>query len=256
MLDDGGKQLLWRYGEKMLSSSQQIQVGVTIKMPHSWLHRFEEFFSCPIIQKKLTRMLHAKSARELWLQGEMYCHFTEEDMEQALQEKYKTDKERPCFAVNHKIKVEDSSGKSAKRAYDLAFRNWDYDKKVWGDTIQMAAEIKFLGYGYQPKGIYGGSLKTLLAPKNTDTQTTINITPDFLKNELPGNLSNSLVRDYQRLLELKNVDERYLILVCSRWKEKKPTVMKRILDQIEFPGGVKLMLEEPKYRIKIWKIEE
>ena len=193
-------------------------------MSADWPTLFKDFFENSCNQKRLGVVGLSQSTRELWLQGEMFYWFRE------------VQRDLPGMGqvwVNITAFDESTQDKELKKIRpDMVFRDWDFAKKRWKGGTKMVAEIKFLGFSYQPKTIYGGPLKNL--PGNYI------INPKSVAALEPKPKANSLIHDYCRLLALnQRMDpkaETYLILVCSKYRDdrKKASQMIKILESIEF----------------------
>ena len=191
-------------------------------MKTDWPLLFKNFFENSSNQERLGVVAMSRSARELWLQGELFYWFRQPQISLPGMGQF-------WVNVNATYKTLSKNGSKRIRP-DVVFRDWDYDKREWKGEIKMVAEIKFLGYSFQPKTIFGGPLKEL--PENGF------IYPETLAGlELKG---NSLLRDYSRLLDLNagldSKPECYLILVYSEYRDdrKKIDLMTKALQTIEF----------------------
>jgi len=219
----------------------------------NWPKLFDEFFKDPEYRKQLGVIGTTNGVRELWLQGALFYWLN--DVKRIFGEQQ--EQENPWYYLE--------ANETIFKKLDLVCGQ--YHDGSWIEPLEMVAELKFLGYSYQTKNIYGCSLNAF---PGINDEGPIVITAEHPLLNSPK--KNSLLYDYKCLIGMPKevAKKRYLILVYSRYiDEKKPRKtekqMRRVLDNMVFGNeilseDINLVVKRLRtsknrcFRVKIWEI--
>lgn len=135
-----------------------------------------------LLKEKIEYILEVKTVRELWLQGELYLHTSDE------QEMH----------LNYNAGELVGSG------------HIDF----YSNKIPLCAELKICGRGYQSKVIDGSIIKDSFPHKKIDNRVVPDL--DYILNkysEDKKSKENSILMDVSRLLSIDDAYDKYMVLI-------------------------------------------